>query len=188
MFRQRGQTIIELFCVLGIIGILLGTAAPTVTRMLSRSEATTRINWIIGAVNYTRHAAVSFRTMATLCPIDLTKTVPECGRTWTNDLMVFADRNEDGKFNGNDKLLQRIAAPERHGSLNWRAFRNRQYLQITPYGYTNYQNGNFTYCSPDHDPTLARQIVVNVQGRARVIHHKDDTGVRLDRKGKKLRC
>jgi type IV fimbrial biogenesis protein FimT len=188
MFKQSGKTLIELVCALGIIGILLGTAAPTVSKILSRSEATTRINWIVAAVNYTRHAAVSFRTMATLCPIDVGKTPLRCGRIWTQDLMVFADRNGDGKFNDNEKLLQRIAAPEKHGSLTWRAFRNRQYLQITPYGYTNYQNGNFTYCSPDHDPTLARQIVINVQGRARVIHHKDDAGVRLDRKGKRLRC
>lgn len=183
-----GKTLIELVAALGIAGIILSTAVPSVSRILTRSEATARINWIVGAVNYTRHAAVNFRTMATLCPIDANRTGHHCGRNWQNDLMIFADRNEDGKFGGDDFLIQTIAAPSQKGTLKWRAFRNRQFLQMTRYGYTNFQNGNFTYCSPDQDPTMSRQIVINVQGRARVIHHVNDRGHRLDRKGKKLRC
>lgn len=183
-----GKTLIELIAALGVIGITLSLAAPAISKILSRSEATTRINWIITAVNYTRHAAVNFRTMTTLCPIDPNQLGLSCGRDWTYDLMVFADKDHDGKFDTDDHLLQRIVAPERKGTLKWRAFRNRQYLQITPYGYTNFQNGNFTYCSPDQDPAMSRQIVINVQGRARVLHRKDEQGHRLDRRGRQLRC
>ena len=183
-----GKTLIELIAALGVIGITISLAAPAISKILTRSEATTRINWIITAVNYTRHAAVNFRTMATLCPIDPTRSGLNCGRDWTYDLMVFADSDHDGRFDGDDHLIQRIVAPPRKGTLKWRAFRNRQYLQITPYGYTNFQNGNFTYCSPDQDPAMSRQIVINVQGRARVLHHKDAQGRRLDRRGRRLRC
>ncbi len=186
--RRSGKTLIELIAALGVIGITLSLAAPAISNMLIRSEATTRINWIVTAVNYTRHAAVTFRTMATLCPIDTSRPGLSCGRDWTSDLMVFADKDHDGKFDGEDQLLQRIVAPSKKGSIKWRAFRNRQYLQITPYGYTNFQNGNFTYCSPDQDPKMSRQIVINVQGRARVLHQKDAQGHRLDRRGRRLRC
>lgn len=186
--KIRGKTLVELIAALGVIAVTISLAAPAISKMLTRSEATTRINWIVTAVNYTRHAAVSFRTMATLCPINHTVPILECGRDWNHELMVFADKNGDGRYGGGDRLIQRFTPPSNNGSLKWRAFRNRQYLQITPYGYTNYQNGNFTYCSPDQDPTMSRQIVINVQGRARVIHNKDENGHRVDRRGRPLRC
>ena len=185
---MRGYTLIELISVIAVIGILLGFAVPTMSGIQARSEAATRVNWMIGAVNYTRQAAISFRTMATLCPMEKDGDDIGCGKQWHGDLMVFADRDQNGKFNGKDRLLQTIPALTPHGTIRWRSFRNRQYLQITSHGYTNFQNGNFTYCSPDQNPKLSRQIVVNVQGRARVIHEKDDQGIRLDRKGKVLRC
>ena len=185
---MRGYTLIELVSALAVVGILIGYAVPTMSNIYSRSEATTRVNWVIGAVNFTRHAAISQKTMATLCPMEKVGTTIRCGKKWSGNLMVFADKDQNGKFGGKDKLIETIRALTPHGTIKWRSFRNRQYLQITAHGYTNFQNGNFTYCSPDQDPTLSRQIVVNVQARARVIHAKDDQGVRLDRKGKILRC
>lgn len=185
---QRGTTLIELLSALIIIALLLGIAAPAVSNLKNRSEATSRVNWIIGAVNYTRHAAISFNTTATLCPLKKTKDKNHCGRGWHQDLLIFADKNKDGRFNGRDYLIQTIPALDKKGTIKWRSFRNRQFLQITSHGYTNFQNGNFTYCSPTKDPILSRQVVVNVQGRARVTHYHDDQGRRLDRKGKLLRC
>ena len=185
---MRGFTLIELIVVLAIVSILMGFAVPTIGGIKDRSEATTRVNWIISAVNYTRHAAISFKTLATLCPIDQDAPTLSCGGEWHEDLMVFSDKNRDGRFNGNDEVIQRIQALSNNGTIKWRSFRNRQYLQITSSGYTNYQNGNFTYCSPDQNPLLARQVVVNVQARARVTHYKAEDGSRLDRRGHPLRC
>ncbi len=185
---MKGFTLIELISVLAIVSILLGMAVPAVSNIKDRSEATSRVNWIIGAVNFTRHAAISYKTTATLCPLLVENNHISCGRTWHQDLMVFADKNQDGKFNGKDYVIQKVPALAHQGSIKWRSFRNRQYLQITSQGYTNFQNGNFTYCSLDQNPKLARQVVVNVQGRARVTHYQDDQGIRLDRKGKVLRC
>ena len=178
--------LVELVATLAIIGILLGLVFPSANKIYARSEATTSINWIITAVNYTRHAAISFRTMATLCPKDPEKLL--CGGKWHDDLMVFADLNQDGQFNGDDYLLQKINSQKVTGTLKWRSFRNRQYLQLTRMGYTNFQNGNFVYCPDNQDLELARQIVINVQGRARVVHSRNEAGVRTDRKGKPLRC
>jgi type IV fimbrial biogenesis protein FimT len=184
--NHRGFTLIELIASLAIIGILFGLVFPSTSKIYARSEATASINWIIGAVNYTRHAAISFRTMATLCPKD--PMALSCGGNWHGDLMVFADQNRDGRFNGDDYLLQRINSQKVTGTLKWRSFRNRQYLQLTSLGYTNYQNGNFVYCPESRNLELARQIVINVQGRARVVHTRNKEGIRIDRKGKPLRC
>ncbi len=183
---HRGLTLVELVSSLAIMGIVTGMVIPSLARMHARSEATAGINWIITAVNFTRHAAITRRTTATLCPAD--KASLECGGEWHDGLIVFADQNKNGKLDGRDYLIQRIQPENIEGTFKWRAFRNRQYLQLTSLGYTNYQNGNFVYCPLDQDLTLARQIVINVQGRARVIHRQDENGIRLDRKGKPLRC
>ena len=184
--RLHGFTLIELVAVLAIVGVLIGVMMPSMAKLHARSEATTSINWMITAVNFTRHAAINFRTTATLCPHN--KLPERCGGDWHGNLMVFADHNRDGKFNGQDYLIHEVLAQNVSGTFKWRSFRNRQYLQMTPLGYTNYQNGNFTYCTENQSPLLARQIVINVQGRARVVHTRDPDGVRTDRKGKPLRC
>lgn len=184
--NQRGLSLIELIAVLAIIALMSGMVFPSMSKIYERSEATTSINWIITAVNYTRHAAIQFRTMATLCPV--AKDQLNCGGAWHDDLIVFADKNQDGKLNGQDYLLQKISSAKVKGTFKWRSFRNRQYLQITPLGYTNYQNGNFIYCPASQDPHLARQIVINMQGRARVVHTRDEHDIRIDRYGKALRC
>lgn len=184
--NQRGLSLVELLAVLAIITLMSGMVIPSMAKIYERSEATASINWIITAVNYTRHAAIQFRTTATLCP--RAKDDLNCGGKWHKDLIVFADGNQDGKLNGQDYLLQQISSEKVKGTFKWRSFRNRQYLQITPLGYTNYQNGNFIYCPASQNNTLARQIVINVQGRARVVHTRDEQGVRIDRYGKPLRC
>ena len=181
-----GISLVEMIAVIAIASIMTGMVIPSVTKIYERNEATTSINWIITAVNYTRHAAIQFRTMATLCP--KAKDELNCGGKWHQDLIVFADKNHDGKFNGEDYLLQKIASNKVKGTFKWRSFRNRQYLQITRFGYTNYQNGNFVYCPASEDLRLARQIVINIQGRARVVHTRDEAGTRVDRRGKPLRC
>ena len=181
----HGLTIVELVAVLAIITIMTSLAMPSMTRIHSRSKATTGVNWIIGAVNFTRHSAINLRVTATLCPS--TGEPLKCKGKWHDGVIIFADHNSDAKFNGKDFLIERIR-PNFDGTLTWRAFRNRQYLQITQMGHTNYQNGNFVYCSSDKDPLFARQIVINVQGRARVVHTRNPEGFIIDRKGKLLRC
>jgi len=184
--KIRGFTLIELVAVLAIIAIMVSMVIPSMAKLYARSEATTSINWIITAVNFTRHAAISFRTTATLCP-----KKPDhftCGGHWHEDLMIFADRNEDGKFNQDDYLIHQISSQKVTGTFKWRSFRNRQFLQLTRFGYTNYQNGNFVYCPAGKNSKLARQIVINVQGRARTVNTRNQDGIPIDRKGKPLKC
>ena len=74
------------------------------------------------------------------------------------------------------------------GTIRWRAFRNRQYLQMTSAGYTNYQNGNFTYCPPNGDVYQARQLIINMQGRVRKPADIDNDGIIEDARGRDIRC
>jgi len=184
--KAQGVTFIELITGLAIISIMSALAFPSFNRIHSRSVATAGVNWIIGAVIFARQTAVTHRVTTTLCPASTPKNV--CKGKWHDGVIIFADHNSDAILNGKDFLIERIHADTFTGTIKWRAFRNRQYLQMTQLGYTNYQNGNFVYCAQNEDLRFARQIVINMQGRARVVHTLNDEGMRVDRKGKLLRC
>ena len=184
--KASGVTLIDLLSGLAIISIMFGIAIPSFSKIHSRSVSTAGINWIVGAVIFTRHAAITQGITTTICPSPLDKT--DCQGKWHNGLIVFADHNADAKLNGKDFLIKRIHPNTFTGTMKWRAFRNRQYLQMTPQGHTNYQNGNFVYCPIDQDIHFARQIVINMQGRSRAVNSQNNDGERIDRKGKLLRC
>ena len=59
---------------------------------------------------------------------------------------------------------------------------------MTGNGYTHFQNGNFVYCPADGDLRYARQLVINVQGRARTSQDVDHDGFVEDRLGRHLTC
>ena len=102
----------------------------------------------------------------------------ECTGEWQDDSIVFTDRNGDHQINQDDEILLLIEHGELFSSIKWRAFQNRQYLQITSQGFTRYQNGNFTYCTLDKDPSKALQLVINRTSRMRFAMDTDGDGFR----------
>lgn len=183
--RNRGFTLIELIVVLAIAGILSGLMLPSLSALMGRHQSTSAVNRLVHAINFTRHAAVQFRIPTTLCAA---KSDNRCGGNWHEELIVFSDSNKNARMDGRDYLIRSIEPVGETGTVKWRSFRNRQYLQMTPRGYTNFQNGNFVYCPADEDPTLTRQVIINMQGRVRVLHARNKEGVPVDRHGKQLRC
>jgi len=58
-------------------------------------------------------------------------------------------------------LIRHITFPDSDGYIRFRAFQNKQYLQLSSLGITHYQNGNFTYCPYSGSDKFARQLIVN---------------------------
>jgi type IV fimbrial biogenesis protein FimT len=185
MIRLSGITLIELLIVIALSSIVLGLALPGFQDMVERNRATTAVNWLVGSITFTRNSALMQRTMVTLCP---STNGTSCGGDWQDGSIAFTDHNADRKINGSDLLLKRFSSPTKQGHIRWRSFGNRRYLQIKSSGMTNYQNGNFVYCAGDRDPRFSRQLVINIPGRPRVAHDRDDDGLIVDRYGKPLRC
>jgi type IV fimbrial biogenesis protein FimT len=182
----RGLTLVELLVWLAISLTLSSLALPTLQRIVHRSQATAQITWLVSAVHYTRHAAVNYRATTTLCP---SKVVDKgCNGRWHEGLLVFIDHNQDGRMNGADRALSHLPALNTAGTIIWRSFRNRQYLQMTEKGHTNYQNGHFIYCPANGGTRFARKIVINVQGRARLYYPKDQPSHAQDLPRTALRC
>ena len=182
---QRAFTLVELLICLVIMALITGYMVPSMGPMVERSRAASAINWIVTAVIFTRDAAITREQTVTLCP---SASGHSCGGKWYDGAIAFTDANMDTHINGDDHLLRRFVFPVKGATLSWHAFRNRQYLQMTAEGFTNYQNGNFIYCPPDNDPRFARQLVINMQGRSRLSIDKNDDGIVDDRRGHDLTC
>jgi len=181
----RGFSLVEAVVCMALVSILLGYAFPSLNDMLKRSEATSAINWLVTTVAFTRHAAITRGVTVTLCP---SKDGTTCGGHWHEGVIIFTDANRDRTIDSKDKLLHRARFPVDGATLTWHSFRNRQYLQMRGDGFTNYQNGNFVYCPGDKDSRFARQLVINMQGRARTSSDIDGDGIVEDRRGRDLTC
>ncbi len=178
-------TLIELVVALAIVAIMTGVAVPPVYRLLESNKAANGINWIVHAIHLARQSAVDHGVITTLCPADNDDT---CGGSWHQRVLVFTDHNADRRVNGSDKIITYLHFPYQGSTLKWRSFRNRQYLQLTPLGFTNSQNGNFVYCSEQQEPQFSRQIVLNQQGRVKKAYDSNGDGILEDSSGRALRC
>lgn len=184
-FRQVGLTLIECIASMAILCLLAAHGVPGFTHFFRNADSVAAANRIVRAVNLARHAAITYGRTVTLCPY---ADGVDCGGAWAGTLVTFVDANMDGRLGGREHVVAVVRPISSGGTVRWRSFRNRQYLQFTGEGFTNYQNGNFVYCDATQDRRYSRQIVLNVQGRARVMSQRDDAGHRVDRKGKPLRC
>lgn len=185
MQTNRGVTLVELIICLAIVSIILSATASSFSSIRESGRGTAALNWILGSVVYARQAAIVRNQMVTLCPGPKSNG---CGGKWHDQLIVFTDANGNRKIDGADEILEIFRYPAPGSTLKWRAFQNKQYLQMTAEGFTNYQNGNFVYCPASGDVRQAKQLVINIQGRARVSSDIDGDGIVEDAKGKDLKC
>ncbi len=178
---------IELLVALAISGILLALAIPGFNRFSYRYQSSAAINQLIGAIQYTRSAAVTHRTTVTLCP---SASGISCGRRndWHLGAIAFSDDDRNGRLDGNNVLLRGFPALLPGHRVYWRSFRNRSYLQINSRGLTNWQNGNLLYCPPDDDLNMARLLIINAQGRVRQAPDSNGDGVVENARGKPIVC
>ena len=181
----RGFSLFELVVFLCITTLISIWSYPVVSDALLRAQATAGINRLAGAVNFTRATAVIKQQTATICPM---RADGKCSSAWHNKLTVFLDRNQNGRREADESIVETVASLNDETQVRWRSFGNRQYLRFSARGYTLFQNGNFVVCPEKGNARLARQLIINVQGRARLNHTRNEAGFLIDRSGKQLRC
>lgn len=183
---ESGITLVELMLVLSVLGVLLINIAPIgfgKSREIKLIDGV--MSDIVAAINMARTAAIFEAKMVTFCRSSDGKN---CKGQWHEGSIIFTDSNADKIINGQDRLLYKLDAIAAEGNLSFNSFRNRQYLQMTPRGTTNYQNGNFSFCPSNKNPALARQIIVSATGRTRYARDLDGDGVVENSKGQPLHC
>jgi type IV fimbrial biogenesis protein FimT len=182
--HQRGLNLLEAIFALAIISILLQLALP-VFGITDREESTRILGDLAGFLEMARSSAISGHRTVTICP---TLDGSQCTNNWQTGAIAFVDDNHDRRRNRDEPLLHHLAWREIRGTLAWRAFGNRQSLQIDPYGGLLNQNGNFTWCPPPDSSEPAHQLVINSAGRLRLARDTDGDGIREDSSGRALVC
>ncbi len=183
--RECGLSLTELLVALLIAAVVGTFGLSSLTDLLQSMRTRGAVNQLIAAVQFTRHAAVSYRRPVTLCP---SEDRAHCGGGFESGAIAFVDDERDGRRDSGDILL-RVFDPLPQGSrVSWRAFGNRRYLRFLANGMTHWQSGHLQYCPPGRDPRYARQVIINLQGRARLAPDRDGDGIVEDARGRSVRC
>ena len=184
--RTFGYSLAELLLVLAILALLIANShLPGFARARESKQADAVMTEIVAAISMARQAAVAESTMVTFCRSD---DGLHCHGKWHDGSIIFTDGNADRIINDDDRLLFRLQALTTPGVLRFNSFGNKQYLQLTPLGITNYQNGNFTFCPENGDATLARQVIVSMTARTRYAKDTDGDGIVEDSQGEAVEC
>lgn len=186
MPRQAGGlTLFELLIALAILSLLASLSLPNLRDIAQAVTGDVTLRRLANAVQLGRSAAITRGQSVTLC-----RSVDgmNCGGNWRDGVVVFTDANRNRQIDEEDALLRFITFPDSGGSIRFRAFQNRQYLQLTSLGFTHNQNGNFSYCPNGGDRRFARQLVLNRTARLRFAQDGDGDGIREDSRGRPLSC
>lgn len=167
---QRGLTLVELLAALALLALLTYFGVPGMARLLDETRSTTAIHAVRGAVTLARSAAATHNQPAILCPLGADG---RCHGDWSQGFAVFLDRQGNAELDAEGQVLRRFAPVPQGASLRFRAFGTTRYLRMLPNGQTAWQNGRFEYCPPPSSTALPRVLVVNVQGRGRVLRPED---------------
>jgi type IV fimbrial biogenesis protein FimT len=180
----KGVTLIELSIVISICSIILMLASPALKTFTIKNKLTSQVNKLASAINLARHSAITLNRIVTLCR---SENLQQCQGKWHQGMILFVDHNRDHIVNGSDYILRQFEQFPKDDLIFLRAFGNKQYLQMTPLGYTKYQNGTFTYC-PKEGLQYARGIILNATGRVRFSKDNDGDGIDEGANGNPLRC
>ncbi len=179
-------TLVELLVALSVASLLAGLAYPAFSDLIARVHATSRVNDLVGIIRFARHAAIDGGRWVTLCPaVDTT-----CSNStdWRTGIMVFEDRNRDGRRQHSEPVLGYLPRLDEGEQLRWRSFRRRNYLTFRSEGYTNWQNGSFHYCPASGDARYGKVLIVNIQGRTAPSVDADGDGIDEQANGRPLTC
>ena len=182
---STGLSLTELLVVLAILASLASISMPGLTALLRHRESESLMNLLGKTVRFARNAAITNGAVVTLCR---SENGVECGGSWSQGMIVFIDADADRAIDPGQQVLVSHTLEPGTAEIYWRAFRNRQYLQFTPLGSTNNQNGNFTICPGNGNPEFARQLIINRAGRSRLAVDSDGDGIVEDSRGRPVRC
>lgn len=188
MNKTNGFTLPELLITLTILGIISLLAMPALSALMERERSRSAVHALYHHLKFARASSVEKNRLVTLCASE-DRTSCNGSRDWSSQLiLVFIDDNGNGKLDGDDQLLQALDFSQHSGTLHWRSFGNKSYLQWYPHGMTHYQSGNFTYCPANNDARLARRITLNAAGRVYFSADNNNDGIVEGSDGKNIVC
>lgn len=184
--RSAGYTLWEMLIVISILMIGVAIVMVNYKSSMKKTTADLVIMRLYQAAIYARASAIQHHYPVSLCSWD-SKT-ENCGKDWRGQWLIFTDEQRDGILRQPEQVLRHIHDPHFSGTIQWKNFRRKDYLQFLSDGTTDYLNGTFIYCPADKDNRYARAIFVNKNGVCRLSVDADKDGIHEDSSGKPLTC
>ena len=182
----QGFGLIQLLLVALILAGLLLWSVESVIHLYHRAASEGYMQELMHTVKSGRIHAIQYRTPVTLCHLSAQKV---CDRNWHLGMQLFSDQNGNKQQDEGEDILYRLMPVSSSAHLVY----NRRYIHFSITGSTLGSNGHFIYCpiyglerNRQHDQ-LARIIVINRQGRARLAGDDDRDGI-ADHNGKNAVC
>jgi type IV fimbrial biogenesis protein FimT len=159
--RQRGVTLIEQVMAVAIMATLVGTAMPSMRRLLDRSQLQTAQADFIGALHHTREAAVVARQATVFCP---SRDGRQCAdeERWDHGWLLAADGDHDNQPDGPPLFVNGSYA----GRLTIQSSVGRRHVRFQADGSARGSNLTFVFCRRG-TAERALSVVVANSGRIR---------------------
>lgn len=162
MARSNGVTLLELLTALGILILVTAMAVPPLKGWYDNHQTRRLQTQLLHSLRLARNEAVASGSRVTLCPA----ADGQCQGNWSQQLMAFIDIGGDGDRQAGDRLLL-LSPLQPRGSLRWRSFRGKNYLQFDATGMTPALNGTLHYC-PDEPGVAGFALTLSRTGRSRI--------------------
>jgi len=103
--KSRGFTLIELFTLLGIVGVAMSLAVPEIRTSIVRSEIVTMTNEMILSLKLARSEAIVRGKDTIVCSSTDSSTCSKADGNWINGWIVGVDLNNDNNIKEADGEL-----------------------------------------------------------------------------------
>ena len=171
--QTRAFTLPELLVTLALLAIALSFGAPRFNALLAEQKSEAVLTELGNRIETARKQALMRAQTLTLCPSrDTRDTRNACaGRDdWRHGALLFVDEDASGILSDDSQIVRRFPPLAASGTIEWRSFGNRPWIQFKPNGLTPNQSGRLTYC-PEGNPRTPKRLILNASGRVR---HDDE--------------
>lgn len=155
----KGFTLIELMVGIAVMGIMLTIAIPSFSEWVVKMRVDNEISSMHRMILTARNSAVNSGLPVVVCPLD----GEDCTDTWSNQISVFIDANNNDKYDSATDTIVRVKDAIKAGD---KFEYPRTSLVYRPTGRAG-NIGTFVYCPKGHSDKN-RSITTSSFGRAYV--------------------
>ncbi|WP_018625760.1 GspH/FimT family pseudopilin [Kangiella aquimarina] len=176
--RVKGLTLIELVVTLGLATILSLIALPHLQEFIAKQKVSADLLKLKSTIETARNQAISKKQSILICgtKAEVKQNLNEkldCISDWSQ---VMVMKNEDAVAK---EVLHFQQLEESYQLVKWSAFQRKPYLELTPYGFTNHQNGTLYLCHKTY-PNLHRAVTISKTGRVTINHDSANLNTKCD--------
>lgn len=167
--RQRGWTLVELLCTLGILAIVAALATPPLHRWVARHTVALQASALTSALRLARSEAIRRGQRVSLCAAVGTPDAPRCQtrtRDWSQGWLVFVDEGATPRQWDEGERL--IAVQDGQGGVTITLPSNQASVSFTASGLALADNSSFDVSPTTAEAAAAQCVRVATSGRIRL--------------------